>query len=251
MPWEINEVGERVYVPSIFINDELPSFSEMFDWFNLYFIETKLIGTQEGYELFTEVSKDLLLDHPYWNMSNRLCQLVMACNQLNKMILENGFDKEIGCDTPIHFVLMYMVKDLDDPIETHLYYLSNNPVNEVNLVKPITEDKKPPIYTLEHPSGKISPFISDMGIRTLITRNMAKHLIEKHAFVNIYMRSGKPIGEDFINDNRYGFDNLYPFFSDTFHDVVAELYKPYKEYYSKHKDAAKNNRCVSGFDPAI
>jgi hypothetical protein len=166
---------------------------------------------------------------------------------MNKMVYENGF-----ADRSIRFVLMIAYKGIDyyeDGLRRE--YVSDNVRNASKLVKPITEDSIPPIYSIRHPEDKKNSFIKDPSSRIWISEETYTEMTRLHGNIHIYLRPADPIGEDSILDTRYGYDNIYPFFTETFQSVMAELYKPYKEYYEKERKIGANKGCITGFDPAL
>ena len=79
MPWKIDLNGEKHYKPSIYNKDELPTWDEIYN----SFISNRI------YHYNMESDTDL---DPYWRIPQKVILLGFICNQLNKMIFEDGRD---------------------------------------------------------------------------------------------------------------------------------------------------------------
>ena len=112
MPWIKDINNESKYIPSIFVKEELPTWNEMYEDFWL--------GKVYDYDKTkcTEYTK-------YWNIPIKLFILGIACNQLNKMILESEDIKRFIVDK--YNENMYFSKlRYDDEVYFSLNPIENN-----------------------------------------------------------------------------------------------------------------------------
>ena len=80
MPWKKNENNESVYIPSVYSKDDLPTWDEAIRWM--------LMMEDNGWNYYCRASlKD---DMPYWKIPTELYLCATCCNQLNKMLHEDG-----------------------------------------------------------------------------------------------------------------------------------------------------------------
>ena len=216
MPWIVNNNDEREYKPSLYTKEELPTWAEMY----YEFYQKKLYHTIKNDEI-----------DPYWNIPRSLVLLSICCNELNKMLYEDGKRNDILEKfelTDIRFLISSSV--LDDLEEGY--------------------HGVPPIYTIPLPTGKENPFITNNHPRidvSIISKNPIPGRNE--ASIELYIQKEN------------SFDIYCNYESGIFNDIIDVLMKDIIEYYSgdrpgwKDKDGktieSDNKGCITGFDPAL
>jgi len=76
MPWIKDCNGNDKYIVSTYAKEELPTWQEMYNW-----LQKK--------EYIHDPSVDDYIEQ-YWNIHHRLYTIAIVCNELNKMIFEDG-----------------------------------------------------------------------------------------------------------------------------------------------------------------
>ena len=215
MPWILDENGEKAYKPSIYTKEELPTWSEMYEEFY----------KKEIYAYIEENDKDI---DPYWNIPRNKVLLSQACNQLNKMLFEDGLRETL-------------IKQFD-LIDVRFLLCTEDGTLGNELI--IGTDKISPIYTIPLPTKKPNPFI--VGEETRI--NIAD--IEG----DIYLAYVVVKDEDF--DFYYGFEKI---FQEAIENILHEM----EEYFNGERPGWKDENgklvgcsqcdrsCKTGFDPAL
>lgn len=193
---------------SIYTKDELPTFSEMY----FHFYRKKLFVCSED-------TKEM---EPYWNIPVDKFVLMVSCNQLNKMIFEDGFKKNIMIQFPDIKDIRFILTDDDTTVGDYK--------DKFNAVS----DVAPPIYTIPLPTGKENVFIVNKHPRISST-DMNADEYQLKALIN----GNKTISP--VDDLSQRILQIMMFkYEDYFNNMEENLKKG--EY--------KNNFCVSGYDPA-
>lgn len=246
MPWTTNEHGERVYKVSAFTKEDLPTWAELYDeWYG------------NRVTNFSRADPDQKVNQ-YWGIPQNQFLLVTACNQLNKMIFEDGkredllkfisdtimadaFDVRFTCEPLPVFDEM----EGNDAFESSWATFTNNLNCVLNTL--------PPIYTIPHPKGLPNPFIdekwsrincTDRDVMVLRPVVMFKRTESAH-----YLYA--PSGDEAVQ-------------ADDFWNIIGFLMKDVIDYFEGEgvgwKDqnghlidsGAVENRCKGvGFDPAL
>ena len=139
MPWFKDANNEDKYKPSVYTNEDLPTWNEFFnDWW-----EAKIFSTDDS---------NLGFDTYYTKILRSKVLMAYACNQLNKMLYEDGILK-----TKFHPNL-YLYFTLSGSVLTGID-TGFGQIEEIG-------QKDFPIYTIPNPNGTPNPF-SDLskGIR--------------------------------------------------------------------------------------
>lgn len=236
MPWIRNINNEKVYKPSIYTKEELPTWSEVYEEFYLkkYYDKTVI---KKNRKLFEEI--DI-----YWKIPHYNFLLATVCNQFNKSLFEDES-------------LPQVIKEL---LSTKRFEEIDNIIDIKFVCHPIDDTQKmieetylglccaPPIYTIPLPNGNENPFISDY------TRINIKDIQEELEFhILIYCR---------IEDNFTAYDIDVE--SDLFNEVMDVMISKYCEYFegddipgwkNQHRKVDKSTytheRCLAGYDPAL
>lgn len=148
MPWTTDASGEKKYVVSIYDKDCLPTWEELYKQFY-----KKRMFNYEPHNRGHNFQND-----PYWNRPARKMILAWACNQLNKMVFEDGVDviqflryKYGTSFEKVHFILVN-----DSIIKEGEREMCDEIINLIQL------KCAPPIYSCNIPStGKPSIFQSN------------------------------------------------------------------------------------------
>lgn len=139
MPWIKDVNGDDKYIPSIYAKEELPTWIEMYEEFWM----------KKIFKYDKENPNDAELDI-YWNIPRKKFIMATACNQLNKMLMENPefHDKVID-----HIHSTNKDSCLKSGIE-NIYFvmLKSDNMND-------DFDDLPVIFTFPHPKGIKNPFI--------------------------------------------------------------------------------------------
>lgn len=150
MGWVVNESGERIYKPSSYTKDELPTWSEIYhDFYQNMFLK-------DNYKDDGTIDK-------YWKIPRQKYILGMVCNQFNKMIIEdNDFKEKITNE--INMVQKYQCDNIR--------FLCH--INHIIWCNKI-------VYSIHLPNGQENPFIPQ---EVLIKEREEDHASGKH---RIYM----------------------------------------------------------------
>ncbi len=151
MPWTTDQNGERKYKVSIYAKEELPTWDEMY---NQFYLE----------QVFSYDPKNPADQEPdiYWKLPRKKVLLAAACNQLNKMIFEDGMYHPL-----MDFISKNILKDCID-IRFTCEPIDNTTATGEKLKEMwtmIISDRligtpyPHPIYTFPFPNGHPNPFI--------------------------------------------------------------------------------------------
>lgn len=214
MPWTKNKNGERIYTPSIFTKEELPTWAEMY---------------YEFYQKRLFVLKDINTIDPYWKIPRSLVLMAQCCNELNKMLYEDGIKDKIYEKFDLNLICFY--------IDSSAFDRFNEDHNTI-----------PPIYTIPLPTGKPNPFMVFDYPRFDVS------LIASQLSSN----TSKPVTlEMYIQKNYQGHIYCSPN-SIFFNDVLKVLMEEICEYYNGERpgwkdgiETTKSQGCITGFDPAL
>lgn len=170
MPWITLPNGELLYKVSLYAKEELPTWSEVYEECflkGLLFYNSDHPHQQE-------------LD-PYWKLPRLKVLLATVCNQMNKMLFEDGYRKgvlqalskdcgEWGEVIDIRF-LLEPIPDLFEKVEKEgvssqeefdtIYDGHLNKWAEFLDGKFVGSSSPPPIYTIPNPNGTPNPFITN------------------------------------------------------------------------------------------
>lgn len=82
MPWKIDETGKKKYEISIYDKECLPTWDEIYNKFY----------KNQIFKYDPDNQEHQILQDVYWKRPSRKLLLAWTCNQLNKMIFEDGID---------------------------------------------------------------------------------------------------------------------------------------------------------------
>ena len=138
MPWTIDDAGEKKYVVSIYDKDCLPTWDELYN----QFYKKRLFD----YDPYND-SHNSKCDH-YWKRPARKMLLAWACNQLNKMVFEDGVDiaKALRTKYGLPFEKVHFVLVNKSTISKERQTLEGQVIDLIQL------KEAPPIYSCEIPS---------------------------------------------------------------------------------------------------
>ena len=135
MPWIVDESGEDVYRASMWVKEELPTWSELREWYEC------------AYYTYTD-QPDQKMD-VYWKIPRSKYLLSVVCNQLNKLLYEdrlilprNISDDDLG----IH------VKGNAESVSFG-FIIDKTPAYNLSSQTPM-------IYSISHPRRLENPFIT-------------------------------------------------------------------------------------------
>ena len=187
MPWIQNSKGEKEYKLSIYTKEELPTWDEVYnEWYkNQQFI----------YDPDDEKCQKMDL---YWKIPHSIYLLATVCNQLNKMIYEDGYKDELLeylNSTSLFSQLgpvenVYEFKDILFIGSDCLMKQVHDKAKSKDFIKYLTEywglsyDVSPVIYSIKLPNGEDNPFIINKNQRRIyIDQTQEFH---KRSAINIY-----------------------------------------------------------------
>lgn len=173
MSWINDENGERKYKLSAYAKEELPTWGEMEEFIN------------KGIFFYDPNDENHIKEDLYWKVPRQLYLLSIVCNQLNKMIFEDGWrdklikfindniDKEniidvrfiLGLPNEINYIMQYY-SDIQE---------SENSDTKIDL-NPIAS-----IFTIPLPSGDDNLFICND-----ISRINIKEIVDKENKLELY-----------------------------------------------------------------
>lgn len=136
MPWVKNKDGSKNYVPSAYTKEELPTWNELYNEFY-----------KNQYYVYAHLDRDHLKRDPYWKIPHMKYLLAVVCNQLNKMLFEDGMEKD---------VVEYANILMGPGIEYIAFYIELDDHTAPSWM--IGSDVIPPIYTIPFPNGEPNPF---------------------------------------------------------------------------------------------
>jgi hypothetical protein len=151
MPWTINENGERDYKVSSYCKEELPTWGELYNRF--------YVNLDDLVRYDPDNKNQQTLDI-YWKIPARKMLLALVCNQINKMIFEDGMRDDV-----LEWINQNIRKSATDirfslPIITYDNTISSfqEKWEEFSNLYKIGTTMIPPIYYIPSPSGKPNPF---------------------------------------------------------------------------------------------
>ncbi|MCM1439739.1 MAG: hypothetical protein NC131_11160 [Roseburia sp.] len=183
MPWIVLPNGEQVYKVSLYAKEELPTWNEVYSEFFL-----------SGLCFYNPDEQNQEMD-PYWKIPRSKVRIATVCNQLNKMLYEDGyrarflehFSKDRGEWGPfedIKFLIeplpdyLDKMKDAQNDDEAKKIYEEHLKVWTAFLdSKFIGLNCPPPIYTIPNPNGTPNPFITNEHPRVDITTLEGKLIV--------------------------------------------------------------------------
>lgn len=203
---------------SIFVKEELPTWGEMHEWYQHYLRDTTYACE------YVAQSKSVDVDR-YWHIPRQLFLMATICNQMNKMIMEDGyFDK----------IVLKAESFTRVPIGKIYFVLC------VNGILGNTDFK---IYSFQNPSE--NPFIMNSEIRSQINPDCDYHL----TFVADTM---------YDSDARLSATEMRDLKDTTFKTLFYEVEKYFEEPIGWKdnqgnliSDRTKSVRCDAGADPAL
>jgi len=148
MPWVTDNTGEKKYVVSIYDKDCLPTWEELYNQFY-----KKRMFNYEPHNRGHNFQND-----PFWNRPTRKMLLAWGCNQLNKMVFEDGVDvaQFLRCKYGSPFEKVHFVLVNGSSIKEGEQILSDEIIDLIQL------KGAPPIYSCKLPStGGLSLFTSN------------------------------------------------------------------------------------------
>lgn len=160
MPW-INENGERKYKVSLYCKEELPTWDELYN----KFFKGQIF-------IYDPNNPDHQKLDPYWKRPERKMLLAWACNQLNKMIYEDGVaikqfmeDKYGATCYTVDFILIQCDEsgniDFDDTVERY-FQVEDGPPEIYTCKLPSTNEYS--IFTSKHPHCDIDDLKKSLSI---------------------------------------------------------------------------------------
>lgn len=204
------------YKLSMFVKEELPTWAELHEWYQYYQSHDKGGGHykpgDEG-----EIER-------YWRIPRSLYLLALVCNQMNKMLIEDGY-------------LDVIKKTLSDQkilIDKIFFLLTKN--GDVS-------DNSPCIYTFQDPND--NPFILNKDIRFMVSPDKEYQLtivVDEGYMVDRGMNTGKM---SLIKD--LTFETLFKDVEEYFKEPIGWK----DENGNLLSDMSKSSKCDSGIDPAL
>ena len=223
MPW-ITENGEKKYILSAYAKEELPTWNEFYNEFY-----------KNQYYVYAHLDRDHLKRDPYWKIPHMKYLLAVVCNQLNKMLFEDGLEAK---------VVEYANKLMGPGSEYFAFHIELDDHSSPPFIV-VDPDTIPPIYTIPLPTGEPNPFaISDVQ-----RINIAE--IKGH---DIYLMPRIGYGDT---------TNVYPIDLDKFNKILDFMMKDVKKYFEGEGVGWKDQdgklieseptkpTCESGKDPAL
>lgn len=249
MPWIIDKNGDKRYKASIYAKEELPTWNEIYDWFK----------NNIGYNPKDETHQDL---DPYWGIPYRKYLQAIICNQFNKMLFEDGMEKEL-----VIFIKDKYYSDKNDFIRPKRveFIIDEFDVDLYNKLTSVNPDDRgiPTIYTIPLPTGEKNPFILTDHPRVDI--NIFNEFLIPTPLIFLE-------GEMITKDKKlHGLCNIVPNSknpntdqSKMYKDIISFILKEVSLYFSEpigwkdkngnpiEVDITPDHQCVGdGFDPAL
>ena len=226
MPWTKNANNEPVYVASVYGKNDLPTWDEAIRWM--------LMMEDNGWNYYCP--HELKNDMPYWNIPTELYLCATCCNQLNKMVHEDGLmaDEEFltGLNNFCHYEDEFNRKIIpDDEVVVNLGF------------QIYTGDVEP-----DYPLGKLI-FTVNNNTDPLIRKDSTYQRVDIRGLTVPFGITAVLNG---TNGKRYVADKR-----DT-GTLVGMVFKPIIQYFDGKpgwKDIESNNEpaiaCPAGYDPAL
>lgn len=255
MPWIQNSNGEKEYKLSIYTKEELPTWDEVYnEWYkNQQFI----------YDQDDEKCQKMDL---YWKIPHSIYLLITVCNQLNKMLYEDGYKDELLeylNSTPKFNQLgpvedVYEFKDILFIGSDWLMKSIDNKEKSLGFIKYLTEycglsyDVPPVIYSIKPPNRGDNPFIINKNQRRIYIDQSQE--FNKRSTINIYLYCHIKNNETTGPILEYS-----PFDKDPtkYFEIIEFMMKPFKSYFEngvgwKDTDGRliTSKRTVLDLDPA-
>ena len=151
MPWIKDSNNEPKYVPSMYVKEELPTWSEVYN----EFYKNKLF-------LYDPKMDSGGLD-TYWKIPKNRYLIAIVCNQFNKMLYEDHvydfFVQYLNEILPKDFIHVKSVQFICEPAIQHA------DDSEYLTMMNVGIKAAPPPYNIVHPKGHKNPFIPKDSIR--------------------------------------------------------------------------------------
>lgn len=235
MPWVKNENREDVYKPSIFVKEDLPTWNEFYYEFCINMSSCRRYDSDNEYD---EEDK-------YWIIPRRLYLLATACNQLNKMLWEDGMmDKVIDYiykvfNMKVDWISFILIEDKDIVYdeEGHICISSDS------IYETIGREK-----FIESFIGDREVYFMDKSIKRFdITRCQQASMVIKASKSLDYGDATFYIDDIDLYDDKI-------FYMNSIIDFMVQDIKKYFENGIGWKDiesSKEHKGCVTGFDPAL
>lgn len=244
MPWITNEDGKREYKVSIYAKEELPTWDEIYnEWY---------LNKQFIYNPDEELSK---IEDLYWKIPHQMYLLITVCNQLNKMIYEDGIKDQVlqflMKSKLINQNLMFKFSDIRFVIISQELHESPKCAKFLKDTCRVGTPDPPLIYSISMPDGKKNPFIINNLQRTYFYQDYDYH---RKKAIGIFL------------DCTGSFDNpegpilgFLPFDDEEgkYQFIIDYMMIPYRSYFENGIGWKDENgrlmissRPVLGFDPA-
>ena len=218
MPWKNKEDGTSEYVLSNYTTEELPTWSEMYNGFK----------NIDSYD-----------DKPYGETTYKKYIISVVCNQLNKMIFEDGYDipvmkylKEHVSENIID--CRFIAEDID---------LDNLSLNDI-ISKYSISEKIPFIYAY----NKDDIFVAASKAQRIYITSEGINITSVKMIMKI--SNGESYKLQVLKEGNCDYEHIM--------DILFECYKSYFGDSIGWKDkngnviwTTPNNRCTSGYDPAL
>ena len=195
MPWI-----EDTYIPSRWSKDELPSWGEIWEWWNSP-------DRMKPYDAATDTELN-----KYWQLPQKLYIMAMMCNQFNKMLMEDSFYKSA----------VEELKFLAD-VATFEFVLG---INIDGGIVPICEDSgKHTIYTMDK-------LMNNQSVLFRETNDVARTAIDKITSDKVWMMMAYT---KFDSKDRVGVMNYIAPAPGEMDKVIDYLMQPIIKYFTETK----------------
>lgn len=183
MTWQTNEAGDKKYVVSLYCKEELPTWDELYNEFYLH----------QMFQ-YDPMNPDHQSMDSYWKTPRRKLLMAWACNQLNKMIFEDGINvsKFLKDQYKVPFVKLHFVL-IDGSILTEghqipaeglvdLIYLNCAPT--IYSCK-IPSTKQPSIFQTKHPRLDIAELTGPIQIIAVASTDIGLSITTSYEFIDV------------------------------------------------------------------
>jgi len=200
---DIKQKDELIYKPSIYVKEELPTWSEVYEEFYL--------GKQFSYD--PNNPDDQTID-TYWKIPHKKFLIATACNQFNKMLFEDGLKDQIIAE--LNSKLLYEISGLQ--------FICGNNMSDIKFMNRYSDNYKDAfekiieIYTIPLPTGKENPFIKSNYNRININNldgNISIHPIMKVYDTNIGTVITSPLS-----------------YTNIFNTIMEVIIKQFRDYFN-------------------
>lgn len=241
MPWIIDKNGDQQYKVSIYAKEELPTWSEIYNEFYI-----------NNYYYFDPKNPDHQIEDSYWKIPHRKYLLTMICNQFNKTLFEDKYNKLLLYNIKEHiFSYNYTPVDIrftcsNLPIQQNVIIYNRNMYNSKidSELFDNSSDKSnvwdndydykninPPIYTIPLPTGKPNPFIISKTQRIDVKSLTDK--LELYPIIRI-IDENSPF-KHFIYTPKFNKDNIDSIESLDWKFIIDFIVSDYSKYFLKNK----------------